>query len=92
MDRLTRVIDDGSYVVDDTNIQHGINGYFGEAITRLARFENFYTELLESQIKIPEEMEKLRGQGKTKSVRFRELMGEKMVKANLISMIKTYGL
>lgn len=92
MDRLTRVADDGSYVVDDTNVQHGINGYFGEAITRLARFENFYTELLESQVKIPEEMEKLRGQGKTKSVRFRELMGEKMVKTNLISMIKTYGL
>ena len=30
--------------------------------------------------------------GQTKSVRFRELMGEKMVKANLISLIKSYGL
>ena len=68
-----------------------IHGYSGEAIDKLARFENFYLDLL-AQVAIPEEMEKLRQQGKTKSVRFRELMGEKMVKANLISLIKSYGL
>ena len=92
MDRLTRALDDGTYVVDSSKVEPNIHGYSGEAIDKLARFENFYLDLLASQVAIPEEMEKLRQQGKTKSVRFRELMGEKMGKANLISLIKSYGL
>lgn len=35
MNRLTRVLDNhDGYVVDDSKVQHDINGYSGEAIRR----------------------------------------------------------
>lgn len=92
MDILTKALGDGSYVVDHSKVELNVAGYSGEAINKLARFEGFYADLLLSQTKIPEEMETLRSQGKNKSVRFRELMGEKMFKANIISLIKNYGI
>lgn len=91
MNRLTR-ISDRIFYVDDSTVQHDINGYSGEAVTKLAKFENFLEDLISSQTQIPKEMEKLRNEGKTKSVRFRELMVKKMTDANIIDLLKTYGL
>jgi len=93
MNRLTRTLEGNNiYVVDDTKVQLDINGYSGEAISKLAKFENLYADLMASQSHIPQELEKLRHEGKTKSVRFRELMVKKMTNANIIDLFRTYSL
>lgn len=92
MDRLTRMLGNNEYIADDITLNHVDNGYTGEAITRLAKFENIYEDLIASQNQIPKELEKLRNEGKTKSVRFRELMVTKMTNANIIDLFKRYGL
>jgi hypothetical protein len=92
MERLTRMLNNEFYIVDDDKVNCDDNGYSGEAISRLARFENVYDDLVASQNKISEELEKLRNEGKTKSVRFKELMVKKMTNSNIIILFKTYGL
>ena len=93
MERLTRMLGNNDfYMVDDSTLNHDVDGYTGEAISRLAKFENIYEDLIASQSQIPKELEKLRDEGKTKSVRFRELMVKKMTNANIINLFKTYGL
>lgn len=93
MKRLTRMQgNDDYYIADDLTINHDINGYTGEAIIRLAKFENIYEDLIKGQEQIPKEMEKLRSEEKTKSVRFKELMVKKMTDASIINLFKRYGL
>lgn len=93
MERITRMQGDNDlYIVDELTLNNDVNGYTGEAITRLARFENIYEDLIASQSQIPKELEKLRKEGKTKSVRFKELMVMKMTNANIINLFKKYGL
>jgi hypothetical protein len=93
VERLTRMLGNTDcYVVDDLTLNHDVNGYTGEAITKLAKFENIYEDLIASQSQIPKELEKLRNEGKTKTVRFKELMVRKMTNANIINLFKTYGL
>ncbi len=92
MARLTRMLNNELYIVDDDKVNRDVNGYSGEAISRLAKFENVYDDLVASQNKISEELEKLRNEGKTKSARFRELMVKKLTNNNFIILFKTYGL
>lgn len=93
MARLTRPRDDGTaYVVDDDRIRHDADGYSGAAIERLARFENAQADLLAYQDKIVRELDRLRDEGKQKSVRFRELLGQKMINSTLIALLERYDL
>lgn len=64
--RLTRALDSKNfYVVDDTKVQHDVNGYSGDAISKLAKFENIYDDLISKQSEISKELEKLRLEDKT---------------------------
>jgi hypothetical protein len=92
MDRLTRALDKDSYVVDDTKVQHDVNGYSGDAITKLAKFENLYDDLISKQCEISKELEKLRFEDKTHSVKFRQLLANKMTNNNVLILFRTYGL
>lgn len=93
MERLTRLSSNNEfYIVDDAKVHHNDNGYFGDAINKLAKFENMYEDIIAKQGEISKELEKLRYEGKTKSVRFRELMGKKMINITIIALFKTYGL
>ncbi len=93
MERMTRKKgEDGIYMVDESVVEHTADGYAGEAINRLAKFENMYEDLVASRKQIPGELEKLRSQGKEKSVTFKELMVKKMMNANIIDLFKMYGL
>jgi hypothetical protein len=73
-------------------VNYDVNGYSGEAINKLAKFENIYDDLVESQIEISKKLEMLRDEGKTHSLRFRELMTKKLTNNNVIILFKTYGL
>lgn len=92
MTRLTRVLDEQSYIVDEDKINHQINGYSGMAINKLAQFENMYTDLITSQSQITKELEKLRTQDKLHSLKFKELMAKKLINNNFLILLKTYGL
>lgn len=93
MDRLTRALDSNHfYVVDDTKVHHDENGYSGDAINKLAKFENIYDDLVLKQRKISEELEKLRLDDKTHSVKFKQLLADKLTSNNILILFKTYGL
>ena len=75
MRRFTRR-QDGRAVLADGSAADGMTG---PAIDRLCQLEDYYFSLLERQQAIPLEMEALRAAGRTKTVRFRELMAERIM-------------
>ncbi len=93
MARLTRaLVKSECYAVDDDKVTHDVNGYSGEAIIKLAKFENIYDDLLASQNNISKELERLRNEGKKNSVKFRELLGKKLMNSHTIILFETNGL
>ena len=79
MNRLTRALDSNNfYVVDDTKVQHDVNRFSGDAISKLAKFENVYDDLISKQSEISKELEKLRFEDKTHSVKFKQLLANKL--------------
>ncbi|MDV3429685.1 MAG: hypothetical protein LIR50_22255 [Bacillota bacterium] len=93
MDRLTRKSDsDDSYIADDTKVYHDENGYSGDAISKLAKFENFYDDLILKQSEISKELEKLKSESKTHTVKFKQLLTNKLTNNNIIMLFETYGL
>jgi hypothetical protein len=92
MNRITKVMDNTFYVVDDTKLQHDKNGYFGDAISKLAKFENIYDDLLSKQIEISKELEELRVEGKTHTVKFKQLLSNKLTNNNILILFGAYGL
>lgn len=91
LERITRLEGD-DYSVDPSAVIPTDDGYIGEAIDRLAAFENMYEDLIASQSKISDELEKLRYDGKEKSVRFKELMVKKLTNINTLILLKSYGM
>ena len=93
MTRLTRALDNNEfYIVDDDKVKHDVNGYSGDAINKLAKFENIYDDLVANQSEMSKELERLRNEGKTHSFKFKELMAKKFTNNNNIILFKTYGL
>lgn len=92
MNRLTRLLDNNNFYVVDDAIQHDANGYSGDAISKLAKFQNIYDDLISRQIEISKQIEKLRLEGKTHSVTFKQLMVSKLTNNNIIKLFETYGL
>lgn len=80
------------FYVDSTAAQCSENGCTGEAIDRLARFENAYEDVIAGQEAVLNELDRLREEGKTKTVRFRELLGNKMMNNMMISLFQRHGL
>lgn len=92
MERITKAVDHELYVVDNTKIQHGEYGYTGEAVSKLAKFEDMYDNLLVRQGDITVELAKLRMEGKSNSVKFKQLLANKLMNNDIISLFETYGL
>ena len=91
MERFTREIDKKTYVIDEVNLHHTPDGYAGEAIDKLAKFENVYESLVVSQEDTLKRMEHLRKDGKTNTVTFKQLMIKKLTNDNFLSLLKIYG-
>jgi hypothetical protein len=93
MNRLTRALDSNNfYIVDDTKVQHDVNGFSGDAINKLAKFENIFDDLLLKQSEISKELEKLRLESKMHSIKFKQLLANKITNNNIIILFHTYGL
>ena len=59
---------------------------------RLAAFEEAYNELTDSLVTIPAQLEKLKGQGKEKTVRYRELLGQKLMNGQIKALFERHGI
>jgi len=93
MARLTRPRENSAgHFVDVAHITRDADGYSGAAIERLAQFENAQAALLAQQDQITGELDRLRAEGKEKSVRFRELLGQKMINNTLVALLERHGL
>ncbi|MBP1743407.1 MAG: hypothetical protein H6Q58_385 [Firmicutes bacterium] len=90
---MTRKLEDKSFRIEDVSkIKLGEDGYSGEAIDRLGRFENMYFDLIAQQVEISKELEKLRSEGKTKTVRFKQLLTNKLTNSNILVTFEMHGL
>lgn len=93
MVRFTQPLEEGkNYFIPKDWIVCISAGYIGEPINRLAAYENLQQDLLNDLEKISQEMAELKEEGKVKSVRFRELMSQKMINTRIISLFNSYGL
>ena len=80
MERQTRKKDNGKYEI--INIE--------KAAESLARFEDLYEYVIDRETSIPEELAKLRSEGKEKTLGFRELMGQKLLNTSLKILLKRF--
>lgn len=93
MKRFTKLSENKEFYVTD-NIS-GIlpdEGYYGEAVDKLAKFENLFDHLTARKKLIPAELENLRAAGKNKTVTFKELLMEKMVNEMMLVQLARQGL
>lgn len=93
MSRLTRAADGNNYYLAGGNkIKHDAEGYTGEVVTKLAKFENLYEDLLARQNDIAKELEALRLEDKTRTLKFKQLFANKLTNSNILTLFKSYGL
>ena len=59
---------------------------------RLERFEKALADIINNYKILGEELEKLRNEGKSKTTKFRELLGKKLVYSMIITIFKRYDL
>ena len=59
---------------------------------RLERFEKALDDIVTGYNDLGKELEKLREEGKSKTTKFRELLGKKLVYSMIITIFKRYDL
>jgi hypothetical protein len=82
MERYTKKNSEGKYEITD----------LAQAAESLAKFEDLYEYVIDCEQKIPVELEKLRREGKEKSYRFKETMGQKLLNVSFISLMNRFGI
>lgn len=92
MPRMTRMLPgEHRYTLDTSRVETCADGWCGEAVDRLAAFENMYEMLLQQMRDIPAQLAVMRAQGKEKTVTFRELTGQKMMIQLWLEMARENG-
>lgn len=61
-------------------------------MNRLERFEKALQDILKEYDNLGEELAKLRNEDKSKTTKFRELLGKKLVYSMIITIFKRYDL
>ena len=92
MERLTKILENDEFYVDTDKVESIQNGYSGEAVNRLGKFENFYFDLLKSRKDLPDELQKLKDDGKEKSYRYKELMAKKFTINHVLGLLDMYDI
>ena len=59
---------------------------------RLAKFETIYKEISDNMTSIPAELEKLKAAGKEKTVRYKELFGQKLMNNYVAALFERHGI
>ena len=84
--------EDGFWVVDPAAIRQEKAGFSGEAVDRLAKFEDVYEAILAQQERLNPKLEQMRLEGKNRTYQFKELTGKKLMNAHLLTLFKNHGL
>ena len=84
MKRYTAKNQDGTVLVAAADMH--------DALCRLAAFEDAFEALIASQAAIPAELELLKAAGKEKTVRYRELFGQKLLNKQIMMFFEKYGI
>lgn len=79
------------FTVKDKHGEYEISDIKG-AIDALAKFEDLYEYAIECETTIPQELEELRADGKTKSYKFREAMGRKLTNTAFLNLFERFGI
>ena len=91
MMRFTQKAADGNgYVAAAGSVAACEGGWRGQAVDRLGAFETMREELQRRIDDIPGALAQLRAQGREKSVRFRELTGERMMAMAFMEQMKDF--
>ena len=62
------------------------------SVGRLAKFETVYKEISDNMTSIPAELEKLKAAGKEKTVRYKELFGQKLMNSYVTALFERHGI
>lgn len=93
MERMTTKKEDGSSrKIKGSALAFGQDGYSGPAAEKLAALEDLCENIVAEQEELSVQLELLRSEDKTRTNRFRELMGKKLINSNVIGLLKLYGL
>lgn len=66
-------------------------GREAEALRRLSRLETMMEDLLEEEMRLTQQLAALRQEGKTKTARFRELLGQKLILSAMTGRLRGCG-
>jgi len=91
MERYTQKKNDTEYQINSELILSKDNNVFGPVIDRLGRFEDFYFGIKNQLESIDCELQSLRDADKTKTVRYRELFGNKLMLNQVMTYLRHYG-
>jgi hypothetical protein len=84
MQRYTTKNPDGSVSIADADMP--------AALQLLAAFEDAYADFTASQELIPQELARLKAEGKEKTVRYKELFGQKLINLQIASLFERHGI
>ena len=82
MERQTRKTESGTFEIKNVE----------KAAESLSKFEDLYEYIINREVTIPEELAMLRSAGKEKTLRFRELMGQKLLNTSYISLLRQFDI
>ena len=68
-----------------------MSDFMKDQIQRLSAFEAIYEELANSINTIPAELQKLKADGKEKTVRYKELFGQKLMNNYIAALFERHG-
>ncbi|HAO60790.1 MAG TPA: hypothetical protein DCQ90_02350 [Erysipelotrichaceae bacterium] len=93
MERYThKSADNQRFILDVDRLIQTDEGYFGDAIALLGRFEDFYQDLILDQKNISNQLEALRMSEKMKTLLYRELFTQKLINQSILLHLEKYGL
>lgn len=92
MSRLTKLREDNKTYVSKHIDEKLKEGYSGDAIEKLAKFENLLDHLIEQHEELPKELEVLRNEGKIKSYKLREVFGQKLTIEAFLKLMKDFDI
>jgi hypothetical protein len=89
MERMTKRDPQGEWSISREYLAEGGTG---PAAERLAALEDLWQDLEQQQEEIAVKLEALRGQGKTKTHQFNELLGKKLTNSYFLTQLQLRGL
>lgn len=91
MERITHEAGNTA-LIPECALTQSAGGYTGAAADKLAAYETLQENILRQQDEYAAELAKLRNEGKKNSVKFRELLGKKLMNSHMLTMFQLHGL